>query len=103
MMPGGQGIEGPRDLHDRVAALERNCRTIEGELERYSPELAGKPRSVVLSKIDLLPQEARGELIEGLSRALGVPVRTISAVSGEGIGDLLLELESRLREMKAGG
>ena len=63
-----------------------NARSIVRELERFSPTLASRERWLVLNKIDLLEEEARKEVVDEITSALGWtgPVFAISAVSGEG-------------------
>ncbi|MEE9197202.1 MAG: GTPase ObgE, partial [bacterium] len=82
---------------------------ISKEMELFSPSLAGKPRLVVLSKLDLT--EAREYMAEIRSGAesRGFEVAAISAVSGEGIRELLgriarfLEVLPREEEPAGGG
>ncbi len=69
-------------------ALE-SYRMVRGELEKYSPELAGKNEVIVLNKTDLLDQEAQEALRDELK---GTPLEDavwVSAASREGIRDLL--------------
>jgi GTP-binding protein len=61
-------------------------RTIRRELAAYSPELAGKPELVVLSKCDLPGWE---ESLNSLARASDAEVTAISAVTGFGVDELL--------------
>jgi len=77
---------------------------IVGELERFSPELAGKERWLVLNKVDLLESgEAEAQERE-VTAALGWtgPVYRVSAMNGEGttrlMGDVMNRLEEILRE-----
>ena len=68
-----------------------NYRAIRRELEQYSEALAGKPEIVVLSKMDLLTEQADRVAVVGRVReALAVgEVTGISAASGEGLEGLL--------------
>jgi GTPase len=61
------------------------------ELRRYRPELLGRPRLVVRSKADAVPEPEADEQ----------PVLRISAVSGEGINDLLGRLARLVGEARA--
>ncbi len=78
---------------------------LEHELERYSAELASKPRWLVINKIDLLDQETlalmRQDLLDRLTWQ--GPVFEVSAATGEGTEALaqavMRELELR-REAK---
>ncbi len=64
------------------------------ELAAYSPTLAGKPRLVAFTKIDLLPPDAPAESVE---LEPGVPVYRISAVTGEGVERLVYRLAEEVR------
>jgi GTP-binding protein len=59
---------------------------IVAELGKFSAELAGKPRWLVINKIDLLPDDGRAVARERLIAALDWqgPVFEISAATGEG-------------------
>ena len=83
----------PLDGSDPVAA----ARAIAGELERYSPALAERPRWLVVNKCDLLDAAARDEVVKALDEALA-PERTfvVSAATGEGVRALVEALGSAL-------
>jgi GTPase len=67
-----------------------NYRVVRNELAQYSPELANKPQIIALSKMDLLlTDEDRTAAIELITHALGLPVMTISAATGQGVNDLM--------------
>ena len=63
-----------------------NVRMIASELERFSPELAAQERWLVLNKIDLVPEEARGKCCRDIVERLNWqgPVFEIAAISKEG-------------------
>ncbi|MBA6292554.1 Obg family GTPase CgtA [Colwellia sp. MB3u-70] len=67
-----------------------NAKTIIGELETHSSELAGKPRWLVFNKLDLLLEEEAKEITERVIEGLGWTgeVRSISAVNRTGTDDL---------------
>jgi len=71
------------------------------ELERYSPDLAGRERWLVLNKIDLLPAQDLDTRCEEIVQHLSWtgPVFRVSAVTGEGTRDLVTEVMKRLRQM----
>ena len=71
-------------------------RTLERELERYSPELHAKPRLVVGTKHFEDPSSE--ERLEALRRGTRSEVLGISSVTGEGIQALL----ARARELVRG-
>ncbi|MCF1427822.1 MAG: Obg family GTPase CgtA [Shewanella sp.] len=62
------------------------ARAIVGELEKYSPKLAGKPRWLVFNKIDLMLEEEVQEKVDRIVSELGWEgeVYTISAYAREG-------------------
>jgi GTP-binding protein len=70
---------------DPVSSLH----VIEEELRAYDPALLERPRVIVLTKIDLLEDEARERLSAALHEASGLPVYLASAVTGEGIEPLV--------------
>ena len=50
-----------------------------------------------LNKIDLLPKKTRSKTVSDVAAELGVcNLRTVSAISGENVNELLIELESTL-------
>ena len=69
------------------------------ELERFSPTLAGRPRWLVLNKIDLIDEETLASRREAMVEALQWegPVYEISAISGRETdrlsGDLMTAIE----------
>jgi GTP-binding protein len=65
---------------------DKAWKTVRNELAAYSPELAGKPEIVVLSKCDLPGWEDSLNLI---ARAVDADVTAISAVTGFGVDALL--------------
>jgi GTP-binding protein len=81
-----------------------DARAIVAELKKYDPELAAKPRWLVINKMDLLlPEEAReraAQIVRKL-RFTG-PVFLISGATGEGT-QLLCQMAMRLIEAIAAG
>jgi GTP-binding protein len=81
----------------------RDARAIVGELEKYSPELAAKPRWLVLNKLDLIPEDEREGRAADFLHAYGVPAATpcfrISAISGDGCRPLIFALQEALDEL----
>ena len=72
-------------------------RTVEGELVAYGHGLADKPRIVALSKCDALDEQAARDLAT-LLREEGVPVaHRVSAVTGQGMPEVLRSLRERIR------
>jgi GTP-binding protein len=76
-------------------------RQIERELMDYSAELAAKERWLILNKRDLISDEvfqARADQLVGALQWQG-PVYSISAVTGEGTGQLMADLMVRLESL----
>ncbi len=73
------------------------------ELENWSAELSGKPRWLVLNKVDRLPEEEVGErcrqVVEGL--AWRGPVFTISALEQRGTRELMYAVMDFLEQQRA--
>lgn len=78
---------------DDVAA---DARTILTELAAYSPVLAEKPRITVLNKIDALDDETRAERLAALQAEIGGEALTMSAVSREGVTEVLRALWAQI-------
>jgi GTP-binding protein len=89
----------PMDGSDPVA----DAVAITRELEQFNPELAGRDRWLVLTKIDLVPADEVADRTLQVTRALGYegPVFAISAISGAGLTPLLQKAMSRLEEMRS--
>ncbi len=62
---------------------------IDRELAAYSPVVADKPRVVAMSKVDALDDALRVERLAELEAAAGRAVYPLSAVSGEGVTEVL--------------
>lgn len=84
----------PADAPDAQAAYD----LLRSELRSHDAALAGIPHAVALSKSDLLPPEARGT--ERLHAPDAWGVFAISAVTGQGLGDLLEALRARVEETR---
>ena len=67
----------------------RDLEIINGELRAFSPGLAAKKQIVAATKIDTRPDPARLRALESRCHEDGVPFVTLSAVSGEGVKELL--------------
>jgi GTP-binding protein len=80
------------DLHDEDPA--KTYQMLEEELHAYSPDLSGKPRMVVGTKMDLAESENR--LISLKAAVDDQPCLGISAVTGYGIPELRAALEKTL-------
>ena len=73
------------------------------ELEKFSSELAAKPRWLVINKADLLPKEELEEAIKILINDLQWPgpIYTISALAGQGTKELCADIMTELEHVQA--
>jgi GTP-binding protein len=74
----------------------QDWRMINAELGMYSPKLAAKPQLVVLSKIDLPDAQAWESLVKEAVLAEDLPFTTISAVTGQGVREMLYQVKAML-------
>lgn len=72
--------------------LKKDYQTIRNELQKWSPILLNKKEIIALNKIDILPKEEASERAKKFQQEINQPVFPISAVSGQGIKELLKEL-----------
>ena len=79
---------------DPVAAW----RTIRNELDAYAAGLESKPEIVALNKIDAVGSTVRRALTKTMMAATGARPHLISAVSGEGVKELLRAAYAKVRE-----
>ena len=79
-----------------------SARKIINEIEKWSDELAKKPRWLVLNKIDRLLDEEKDYCCEEIVRDLGWkgPVFKISAINGKGTGELMFAIMNFLEKEK---
>jgi GTP-binding protein len=84
------------------ATLVEDWRTIRGELEAYGEGLEAKSEIVALNKVDALDSAARSAAAAAITAATGAAPHLVSAVSGEGLRDLLRAAHGRLRGDRAG-
>ena len=75
-----------------------DARAIVHELEKYSPELAAKPRWLILNKLDLIPEDEREQRVANFLSAYGsaAPSFRISAITGDGCKPLIYKLQDAL-------
>jgi len=86
-------IGGP-SADDPVKALK----TIDEELSLFLPDLADKPQLVAANKIDLQPPAGRLEQLRAEAEKSGRKCIGISAATGAGVEEMLLELLAMLKE-----
>ncbi|HEK86390.1 MAG: GTPase ObgE [Candidatus Saccharicenans sp.] len=76
-------------------------RIIQNELKAFKPELVKRPQIIVANKIDLLGENReRLNALRKLARREKKPFLSISAVTGEGVRELVNLLAKRLAEEK---
>ncbi len=82
--------------------IATQIREVEAELVGYGESVSGKPRLLVLNKMDALLDEDQAkarEIVEGI----GLPCLNISAVSGEGVPELLYRVYERVLKQREAG
>jgi len=69
----------------------KQAKALVKELEKYDPELAAKPRWVVLNKLDMVPEGERAARAKDIVKRLKFkgPVFEVSALAREGLQPLL--------------
>lgn len=72
---------------------------INQELTLFNPTLADKPQIVALNKMDLPDARALWPAVEEAIHRYGLPVFAISAVTGEGVTELLRQVQMTLDQL----
>jgi GTP-binding protein len=70
----------------------QNLDDINEELRLFNPQLASKPQLVVLNKMDLPQAQELWPVVEKAVKRRGVPVCSISAVTGSGVREMLYQV-----------
>lgn len=88
----------PQDEMDPLIAIH----TIENELQKFNPDLAAKPRWLVLNKLDLLPTDEAETRCKQLIKKLKWkgPVFKIAALQKQGTQELCYKLMDFLDQVK---
>jgi GTP-binding protein len=92
-MVDGAGTEGRDPIED--------IKAINDELALYNEELPTRPQIIAVNKMDVLPPEERRSVADRIRKAFGnpdLPVLPISAVTGEGLDELLQTAAKMLKE-----
>jgi GTP-binding protein len=76
-----------------------NMNNLNRELALYKPEMAQKPQLVAVNKVDLPDVQARLPDIRRLFKSLGIKVFFISAVTGQGLSELMPEIMTMLERV----
>jgi GTP-binding protein len=83
----------------------RDAKAIVGELVKHDPELANKPRWLVLNKLDLIPEEDREKAVKDFLKAYKKATKydgqyfPIAAINGEGTKPLIYAIQEALDQM----
>ncbi len=87
---------------DGAADPVHEAHAIVEELRKYDETLYGKPRWLVLNKIDLLPDETRNDRVGAFVRDYGWtgPVFVISALTGTGCKELTYAIMAHVDAMR---
>ena len=88
------------DLTSPEMEPEEAFEKINRELSLYSPELTKKPQIVVGTKIDALTDRSKLERLKRYFKEKGYPFFAVSAVTGEGMEELLNFVAQKLKELK---
>jgi GTPase len=75
--------------------------TIRGELEAYGAGLEDKAELIALNKVDALDPETRARVAEAVAAVAGRAPSLVSAVSGEGVRELLRAAYAQVRKRDA--
>ncbi len=76
---------------------EEDLDVINDELRAYSDELAARPQVVAANKIELTGAVERAASLRALCERRGVPFVAISAVTGQGLTELIRTIDQQLR------
>jgi GTP-binding protein len=77
-----------------------DLKVVEAELKAYGHGLEGRPRLVVLNKIDVVPPEDLEALVEAISQnCCGKRPLLISAATSKGLDILLVEVWKQLKQL----
>lgn len=79
----------------------KNFESTNKELALFNPVLIEKPQIVALNKIDLTVTKERMKKEIGIFREYGIKLFPVSAVTGEGIDELMKEIVRTLKTRKA--
>ncbi len=77
-----------------------NFEMINDELKQYADSLTGKPQIVVLTKIDVSEVRERVASLSGRFESLGFAVFAVSAVTGEGLQELVTAVGNELDRLR---
>ncbi len=90
-------------LDGRSPSIIDDMNNLNMELALYKPEMAQKPQVVVVNKVDLPEVQARLPEIRQLFSSLGVKAFFISAMTKQGVSELVSEIAKILEEVQEKG
>ena len=77
-----------------------DLKTIDGELEKFSPELSTRPRIIVANKVDSLDRSVVDvDAFESYVKEIGWDLMYISAYTGENTEELVAKIDKMLTEL----
>jgi GTP-binding protein len=79
----------------------QNFETVNGELFLFNPSLMEKPQVVTINKIDLPVTRERIKKEIDIFDKKGIKVSAFSAVTGEGVTEVIHEITKKLHSKKA--
>lgn len=80
--------------------IVKDYNTIRNELKLYGAGLSDKPEIIGLNKADALGDELAEDQRQTLEKAIGKPVMLLSAVSGDGVKEVLRALNSHVQKKR---
>ncbi|MFC2050695.1 GTPase ObgE [Chloroflexota bacterium] len=89
-------------LDGRSQSIIDDMSNLNRELALYKPEMAKKPQVVAVNKIDLPEVQARLPEIGQLFDTLGIKAFFVSAITKQGLSELMSEVVRGLEEVQAG-
>jgi GTP-binding protein len=89
-------VTSPDPEQDAVPGAVADARAIVEELRRYDPELAAKPRWLVLTKLDMVEDPAALQARFCAELGWTGPVHAVSGLTGAGTQDLIWALQDYL-------
>jgi GTP-binding protein len=91
------------DISDLERDPLRDYDTINQELACFDPELLARPQLTVVTKLDLPITRERLPEIKDAFTSHGITLMAVSAVTGEGIKELIRQIVQTLETRKAEG
>lgn len=77
----------------------KDFQIIQAELKQYSEKLASRKQIIVATKIDSMQDTARYDALEKMAKEKQMEIFRISAITGEGVRELLAHVSEVLKEL----